>query len=242
MLCASMLKLPARSARDAVVSRSSSIGTAVCALLFATGGAALVAPSRLAAQAFNYPSLQLPTASTRDYTAAVAGGAGTTAFFQWREGAGAGRHLALDAGIADPRGGGSLLLFLGGSGGKELLRAAGDQPLDVLGTAGIGVAFGSGLTSIRVPVGASVGHTFPLDEGMSITPYMHPRVSLDIFSGKGESSGNTEVTLNFDLGANLQVNKQFALRVAGVFSGADRYGNGNAFSVGFNWTPAALAR
>ena len=122
------------------------------------------------------------------------------------------------------------------------MRAQGDQPLDLLGTAGIGVAFGSGNTFVRVPVGVSIGHRFPLDDGMSITPYMHPRVSLDIFSGKGVQSDKTEVTLNFDLGANFQVNKQFALRVAGVFSGSDRYGSGNAFSVGFNWTPAALSR
>ena len=93
-----------------------------------------------------------------------------------------------------------------------------------------------------VPVGVSIGHTFPLDEGMSITPYVHPRVSLDILNGRATRSDNSEVTLNFDLGANLQVNKQFALRVAGVFSGSDQYGSGNAFTVGFNWTPSALAR
>lgn len=234
----SLLKLPAPLARTTTRSRAA----VSRALMLALGTAALVAPKVVVAQAFNYPSLQLPTASTRDYTAAISGGGGTTAIFQWREGAGAGMHLGLDAGIADPQGGGSLLLFVGGSGGKELLRAKGDQPLDLLGTAGIGVAFGSGNSFVRVPVGVSIGHTFPLDEGMSITPYMHPRVSLDIFSGKGARSDNTEVTLNFDLGANLQVNKQFALRVAGVFSGSDRYGSGDAFAVGFNWTPAALSR
>lgn len=234
----SLLKLPFPSARHIALTCVTSTG----AFLLAIGSAALMTPRVVEAQAFNYPSLQLPTASTRDYTAAIAGGGGTTAVFQWREGAGAGMHLGLDAGIADPQGGGSLLLFVGGSGGKELLRAKGDQPLDLLGTAGIGVAFGSGNSYVRVPVGVSIGHTFPLDEGMSITPYMHPRVSLDIFSGKGARSDNTEVTLNFDLGANLQVNKQFALRVAGVFSGSDRYGSGDAFAVGFNWTPAALSR
>ena len=216
--------------------------TAFGALLVAIGAAGALVPNVARAQAFNYPSLQLPTASTRDYTAAIAGGRGTTALFQWREGAGAGMHLGLDAGIADPPGRGGLVLFVGGSGGKELLRASGDQPLDLLGTVGVGVAFGSGNSLVRVPVGVSIGHTFPLDEGMSITPYVHPRVSLDILNRKAAGSDNTEVTLNFDLGANLQVNRQFALRVAGVFSGSDQYGSGNAFTVGFNWTPSALAR
>lgn len=224
--------------RAATTARTTAFG----ALLVAIGAAGALVPNVARAQAFNYPSLQLPTASTRDYTAAIAGGRGTTALFQWREGAGAGMHLGLDAGIADPPGSGGLVLFVGGSGGKELLRASGDQPLDLLGTVGVGVAFGSGNSLVRVPVGVSIGHTFPLDEGMSITPYVHPRVSLDILNGRATRSDNSEVTLNFDLGANLQVNKQFALRVAGVFSGSDQYGSGNAFTVGFNWTPSALAR
>ncbi len=224
--------------RAATTARTMAFG----ALLVAIGAAGALVPNVARAQAFNYPSLQLPTASTRDYTAAITGGRGTTALFQWREGAGAGMHLGLDAGIADPSGSGGLVLFVGGSGGKELLRASGDQPLDVLGTVGVGVAFGSGNSLVRVPVGVSIGHTFPLDEGMSITPYVHPRVSLDILNGKAPRSDNTELTLNFDLGASLQVNKQFALRVAGVFSGSDQYGSGNAFTVGFNWTPSTLAR
>lgn len=238
MPAVSLLNLAIPSARAGALSRAAAIG----ALLAAIGAAGAIVPGVAGAQAFNYPSLQLPTASTRDYTAAITGGGGTTALFQWREGAGVGMHLGLDAGVADPQGSGSLLLFVGGSGGKELLRASGDQPLDLLGTVGVGIAFGSGNAFVRVPLGVSIGHTFPLDEGMSITPYVHPRVSLDIFSGKREISDHTEVTLNFDLGANLQVNKQFALRVAGVFSGSDRYGSGNAFAVGFNWTPAVLAR
>ena len=46
--------------------------------------AAVTVTERADAQAANYPSMQVPTASTRDYTAAVSSGAGTTALFQWR--------------------------------------------------------------------------------------------------------------------------------------------------------------
>ena len=63
---------------------------------------AVGAPAIGEAQAFNYPSLQTPQASTRDYTAALVGGAGTTLLFQWREGASRGMHWQLDAGLADP--------------------------------------------------------------------------------------------------------------------------------------------
>ena len=202
----------------------------------------LLTPQRAQAQATNYPSLQLPTASVRDYTAAIAGGEGTTLFFQWRERAGEGMHFGLDAGLSDQRSR-NLLAFLGVSGGKELLRASSEQPLDLLGTVGLGVAIGDGSTSLRLPVGVSVGHTFPLDQGMSITPYVHPRMSLDVCGSCGRADDSrSDVSLNFDLGANFQVNRQFALRVAAVFSGSDQLSGGDAFAVGFNWTPTALSR
>ncbi len=198
-------------------------------------------PAAARAQAFNYPSLQLPTASTRDYTAAIAGGRGTTLLFQWRERAGDGAHFGLDAGLADSKSR-STMVFVGASGGKELLRATAEQPLDVLATGGVNIAFGSGASLLRVPVGASIGHTFDLERSMTITPYVHPRLSLDVCGDCSASKGNkSEVSLNFDLGANLQVSREFALRIAGVFSGSDLIGSGDAFTVGFNWTPAALS-
>ncbi len=215
----------------------------ISALLLAASGFLVGAPMRVAAQAFNYPSLQLPTASTRDYTAGIAGGRGTTAFFQWRERAGEGAQFSLDAGIADPQGRSDLLLFVGVSGGKELLRATDEQPLDLMGTAGAGIAFGGGTTLLRVPVGVSIGHTFPVEGGMSVTPYVHPRISLDVCGDCTVSKGSrSSVGLDFDLGANLQVNQRFALRLAAVFSGSDQIGSGDAFTVGFNWTPSSLAR
>ncbi|HYW31343.1 MAG TPA: hypothetical protein VE869_07535 [Gemmatimonas sp.] len=192
------------------------------------------------AQAANYPSLQLPTASTRDYTAAIAAGSGTVALFQWREGAGPGMHLGLDAGVADYNGRDNLQLFVGGSIGKELLRAAGEQPLDLMLTGGVGAGFGGGSSLFRVPIGASVGHTFDLEQGMSLTPYVHPRLSIDICDDCGRDGDNrSEVSLNFDLGVNFQVNRQFGVRVAGSFSGSDFFGD-DSFAVGLNWKPAGL--
>ena len=199
-------------------------------------------PATAHAQASNYPSLQVPTASTRDYTAAVSSGAGTTALFQWREGWQPRRHWQLEAGLTDRKGSDALSLFVGGGIGQEITRARGDQPLDVLFTAGAGAAFGGGATLVRVPVGVSIGHTFALEQGMAITPYVHPRASLDWASGGGRSGSQSEVSLNFDVGVNFQVNAQFAVRAAAAFTGSELGGAQDTFAIGFNWTPAPLSR
>lgn len=205
--------------------------------------AAFTVTERAEAQASNYPSMQVPTASTRDYTAAVSSGAGTTALFQWREGWQPRRHWQLDAGLTDRKGSDNLALFVGGGIGQELARARGDQPLDLLFTAGAGAAFGGGYTLVRIPVGVSIGHTFDLEQGMAITPYVHPRASVDIASSGGRNDGSqSEVSLNFDLGVNFQVNSQFAVRAAAAFTGSELAGAQDTFAIGFNWTPAPLAR
>ena len=205
--------------------------------------AAATMTERANAQASNYPSMQVPTASTRDYTAAVSSGAGTTALFQWREGWAPRRHWQLDAGLIDRKGSDNLSVFVGGSIGQEIARANGDQPLDLLFTAGAGAAFGGGYTLVRIPVGVSLGHTFDLEQGMAITPYVHPRASVDVASSGGRNGdGQSEVSLNFDLGVNFQVNSQFAVRAAAAFTGSELAGAQDTFAIGFNWTPAPLAR
>lgn len=212
------------------------VGVCACTGLF------LIPAQGASAQAFTYPSLQLPTSSIRDYTAAIASGGGTSVLFQWREGIGEGMHVGLDAGFADPKNSSSLRLFVGGSVGRELLRATGDQPLDLLVTGGVGAAFGGGSTLFRVPVGVSVGHTFALDDGMSITPYAHPRLSIDVCQGCSGSASRSALGLDFDLGASFQVNREFAVRAAGSFTGSNRQGSANSFAVGLNWTPGAVKR
>lgn len=205
--------------------------------------AAATATERADAQASNYPSMQVPSASTRDYTAAVSSGAGTTALFQWREGWAPRRHWQLDAGLIDRKGSDNLSLFVGAGIGQEIARASGDQPLDLLFTAGAGAAFGGGYTLVRIPVGVSLGHTFELEQGMAITPYVHPRASVDVASSGGRNGGGqSEVSLNFDLGVNFQVNSQFSVRAAAAFTGSELAGAQDTFALGFNWTPAPLAR
>ena len=201
----------------------------------------MILPGTVTAQASNYPSLQLPTASIRDYTGAIASGAGTSVLFQWREGVASAMHLGLDVGLTDRKGSENLLGFIGGSIGSELLRAQGEQPLDMLLTGGLGFAFGGGATIVRVPLGVSLGHTFALEEGMALTPYVHPRVSLDLCSDCGRRGNRrTELSLNFDVGVDFRVNQKFSVRVAGAFSGSDFFGNNDSFAIGLNWRPGLV--
>lgn len=194
------------------------------------------------AQAYSYPSFQLPTVSNRDYTAGIAASKGTVAFFQWREGINSDWHFSLDAGLGDPEGrDNNLIVFGGATVGAQLLRADKEQPLDLLLTGGAGIALGSGQTTLRMPVGVSLGHRFPFEGGLALTPYVHPRISLDVCSScTAANNNNSEVSLNFDMGVNFEVTPKFAIRMAGSFSGSDLVGRNDSFAVGISWIPQPL--
>lgn len=202
-----------------------------------------LASSTADAQAYSYPSFQLPTVSNRDYTAGVAASKGTVAFFQWREGINSDMHFSLDAGLGDPEGrDNNLIVFGGATLGRQLLRATKDQPLDLLLTGGAGIALGAGQTTLRLPVGVSLGHRFPFEGGLALTPYVHPRVSLDVCSScTSKNNDNSELSLNFDMGVNFEVSPKFAIRMAGSFSGSDLVGRNDSFAVGISWIPAPLS-
>ncbi len=207
-------------------------------------GALLMLPSVVQAQALNYPAMQIPTVSYRDYSAVLVGSRGSMAMFQWREGISDELHLGLDAGLYDSSvPGARTALFVAGNLGYELTRATDDQPIDVLLTTGLGLSIRNSRTSVRLPLGASIGHRFELDQGMAVTPFVHPRVSIDICSScspRGRSQ--SDVSLNFDVGGNFEINRRLAIRAAVLFSGAEQYGSDEAVAVGLVWTPEGLRR
>jgi hypothetical protein len=206
--------------------------------------AAALPPAVLQAQALNYPAMQVPSVSNRDFTGALVGSGGTMLMVQWREEASTRMHVGLDAGLYDPsRSDSRLVLFVAGHLGRDLVRASREQPLDLLLTAGAGVSLGHDRNGFRLPIGVSMGHTFELDEGMAITPFVHPRVSLDLCSScapRGRSQ--TDVSLNFDVGASFELNRRLAVRVSALFSGTDQFGGGDVIAVGMTWTPEGLRR
>lgn len=204
--------------------------------------AAVAAPGAAGAQVLNYPAFQPPTVVGREYTGGVSNGEDiTTIVFQWREGLSSVSQFSFDGGLADLGGDSDIELVLGGAYARQLARESRDLPLDILFTAGAYAGVGE-VTLFRVPVGVSVGHRFPLEGDLAITPYLHPRVSLDY---RGEYQGvesDTDLGVLFDLGADFEVSPRLSLRLAFTFGGEEAFGGGNAVGFGLAWRPVGLRR
>lgn len=199
----------------------------------------LLAGSAVAGAQTTYPSFQQPRIASREFNFAVADGEGITPFvFQWREGTSVGSQISFDLGLADPEDeGADVFLILGGQYAHSLARSRADMPLDVLFTAGIFSQFGNDITMLSVPVGASIGHRFPITgTAMAITPYVHPRLALQYISidtPVGDGS-DTDIDISFDVGGNLEFTPQLALRLSAMFGDADVLG------LSLAWTPRGL--
>jgi hypothetical protein len=206
--------------------------------------ALLFVPVAAQGQSYTYPSFQLPVLVEREYNFAAADGgrAGATLLFQWREAASARWQLGVDAGLADPDGNASSRLILGGHAAYQLTRATTDVPFDVALTGGVGFSGVNGHNVVRVPLGAAVGHRFALDGGMSVTPFVHPRLSFDRCNDcrAGDSDGKINVAV--DLGGSLQMTEQVALRIAATAGGGDYLGSGNGIGLSVAWTPKGLRK
>jgi hypothetical protein len=177
---------------------------------------------------------------SREFNFALAEGGdyGTALVFQWREGFGIRTEFKLDAGFADPDDGDAFFI-IGGAFGHRLAVATTDMPLDLVLTGGLYGAFGD-FNLFRVPVGLSVGHRFPLEGTLAITPYVHPRISVDFCSDCGGDNDN-DISINFDLGADLELSRQLSLRFAALFAGGDLFGDDDGFGISLAWRPAALS-
>lgn len=200
----------------------------------------LVSSSAVEAQAWSYPSFQPPRVTTREFNfgLADAGKSGTSFVFQWREQAGPKSQLSFDLGVADPgyRDSGAELL-LGGQYAYQLARSSVDVPFDFLFTAGAFAALGDN-NLLRIPFGVSMGHRFELDKNMAITPYVHPRISIDIC---GDCVDDTNIGVNFDLGGNFELTRTIAIRASALFGGTKPYSD-DGFGISVAWTPPGLKR
>lgn len=191
------------------------------------------------AQAWNYPSFHHPHIMAREFNFGVATAgrfAGTSLVFQWREGIAVGSEFNVDVGIADPGSELSTRLLLGGGYAHRLMHAATGDPLDMLLTAGLYGAFGDGANLYRIPVGVTLGYRFDLEGDFAITPYTHPRVSIDMFDG------DSEIGINFDLGADFELSRQLSLRVSAIFGGGVFRGNSDGFGLSVAYKPGGLRR
>ena len=210
-------------------------------LAAAVAFAALLPVARVNAQAWAYPAFQPPRVIPREYNFGIADAdaGGPTLVFQWREQSGPRTQFSFDLGIADTEGRNSDLIAFGGIGlAQRLSSATNEVPFDFLLTGGVYLAVGD-LTFFRLPVGVSLGHRFVLDGGMALTPYIHPRISLDVCNDCAGS--DSDLGVSFDLGANFELSRSVSIRAAAVFAG-DSSLDGDGFGVSLAWTPAGLSR
>ncbi|MBK7905382.1 MAG: hypothetical protein IPJ78_02330 [Gemmatimonadetes bacterium] len=199
----------------------------------------LAAAAPLQAQAYVYPALQPSRIAEREYNFALADmgdGFGTGLIFQWREGLGNPKlQFTLDAGFADPDApNADARLLIGGGLAYQLTSATTDMPFDIVLAGGLGLTTGDDVTTLRVPFGAAIGHRFPLEGDIAITPFVHPRLSWDRASFNGNS--NSDTNLNVDIGANFEFKPQMAIRVAAAL------GDDDAVALSFAWTPKGLRK
>lgn len=203
----------------------------------AAAAALLAAPLLSAGAQTLYPAYQPPNIVDREYNFAVAGAdVGTVLLFQWREGWSPISQLSFEGGLLDPKGDEDVRLLAGGNYGRQLLRATDDMPLDLLLTAGGNLIVGEGF-GLEIPVGVSLGHRFPLEQGLAITPYIHPRVAFQYANPKGGDS-DTDVGVAFDLGVNFEVSPRLSLR------GTFMFGSDDNDAIGFSlaWRPVGMRR
>jgi hypothetical protein len=214
--------------------------TSALRALFAGAALSLVAVPA-GAQAFAYPSFQTPRVAQREYNFGLADAdIGTSLLFQWREGSGSRNQLSLDVGFTDTDV--NSAFFLGGQFGRQLATSNASMPFDVLFTVGANLAHLGGDNSVnafRIPIGVSAGHVFPLEGGMAITPYIHPRLVIahcgDCFVD------DTNLGLEFDLGGELKFSPAFGVRLSASF-GNDDILNGDSFGVSLAWAPGRMSR
>jgi hypothetical protein len=195
---------------------------------------ALALPVAAEAQAGLYPALQPTRVAEREYNFALADYTGGSALIaQWREGLGDQRlQFTGEFGIGD--GPGDATLILGGSMHVQLTKATNELPFDMVLGGGIGVTTGDGTSLLRIPVGVAIGHRFPLEGRYAITPFVHPRVSINRVSAGSVS--NTETDIDLDIGAGFELTEQMQIRLAAAL------GDGSGVGISFAWTPRGLRR
>lgn len=104
------------------------------------------------------------------------------------------------------------------------------SPLLLSWLLGFGASFGDNATWLRVPFGVSLGGN--LDAGsLQITPYVHPRVALDVVvvDVGDEEVTDTDVNFDVDLGADVLLSPAWTLKFGATVGHSDAFGVGLAY-------------
>lgn len=122
----------------------------------------------------------------------------------WRSGSRP-QNLGFRVGLSEDWAG-EVGVFGGADVSGVLARASRDLPLDISWVAGAGIGIGENILA-SFPFGLSAGHTFTGD-GVTITPYLLPRVVLDALFYE-DALGNNESELEMDFTADLGIDVAF---------------------------------
>lgn len=146
----------------------------------------------------------------------------------WRQSAGI--NLGVRGGIGGDSDDRAVLI------GAELfgpIELQGADPVAIYWVTGIGASF-NGVTSLRIPAGASVGLRLGPEGGFVLVPYVHPRVTFDLvtFEIADETETETEFDVDVDIGADLELAGRWVLRAGYKVGGNDVFGFGLAFRMG----------
>ena len=199
--------------------------------------AVVALPAALAAQAGFYPAFQPTRVAEREYNFALADfDGGSALIFQWREGMGNQKmQFTADFGLGDTDGPANDdgVLIIGGALNYQMTRASSEMPFDMVFGGGMGVTIGDGYSVFRIPVGVAIGHRFPLEGNFAITPFVHPRLSIDRVSFDGGGS-DSDSNIDIDIGGAFEISSQMQIRLSATL------GNADAVGVSFAWMPRGL--
>jgi hypothetical protein len=154
---------------------------------------------------------------------------GVVATWRW---AGSVLDVGVRGGLLDTR---SDLGFLVGLDLKnEFVRNSDEFPFDVAWVSGVGIGWvpDDDTGVLRVPVGVSLGRETELGGGSTLTPYVYPRLGLDVrFLPDVPGADDTDTSLGFDIdfGIDWQWRSGYAIRFALTLGRNEAFGVGLAF-------------
>lgn len=132
----------------------------------------------------------------------------------------------LDLENNDDRDGGSAGLAGLDAYGLVMSTSEGDRA-DLAWSVGLGGTFGDDVSELRVPIGVTAGLGFSVASGLTLYPYVYPRVGIDLdLEG---SDTDAETGLSIDIGTDIGLGRHILLRLAGTVI------NESAWGIGVAW-------
>ncbi len=135
--------------------------------------------------------------------------------------------MGIRGGVAEDHSG-DLALFGGVDVSGQLAWHDDRFPLDVIWMAGAGAGVSSGGVLLSVPAGVALGRVIR-NEQLQFTPYVGPRLALDVFFGDDNVEDDVELGVAVDLGFDLAFSPSWTLRFGSSIGDHDAVAVGVAF-------------